>query len=116
MTDRFKNDVTYRQQMAPRGWTDENIRKLSDLGDSIGQDPALSHRPETARVAFQRTARFEQAAEEIAWRRGEIEWQSSNANTWTPVEWAHWNTWCERKQSGGYRGGSSSSASGWHQR
>ena len=95
----FQNDLLYRQQLAPKGWSDENIHMLEELGESAGQNPSASYNPEAARMAFKRTARLEQAAEEVAWKRGEQEWWSSNNNTWSPTEWADWNTWSQSSSS-----------------
>ena len=56
--DRFRNDTLYRQQLTPKGWSDESIHMREDLGTSAGQDHAASYNPEAARMAFRRTARL----------------------------------------------------------
>ena len=87
----FQNDLLYRQQLAPKGWSDENIHMLEELGESAGQNPSASYNPEAARMAFRRTARLERAAEEVACRRGEDKWWSTNENTWSTTEWDDWH-------------------------
>ena len=89
---RFRDDAQYRRNLMPKGWSDDNIHMLEDLGNSEGQNPASSYNHEAARMAARRTNRFESGAEQLAWRRGEEQWWPTSSGTHASTEWNDWHS------------------------
>ena len=79
------------RNLLTKGWSESNIHELEDLGNSVGQNPGASYNHEANRMAARRTSRFEVGAEQLAWRRGEEHWWSTNSGTHATTDWNEWH-------------------------